>query len=298
MKQTNQQTTHKPLVSVIMPVKNAAEFVVQALQSIQAQTLTDWELIVVNDGSTDETGNILKTFARNDTRIRVLTNKKSLGIGASLNKALAHAKGAFIARMDGDDVALPKRLALQVAYLRKHRSIVAVGGQAQMIDGQDSVFAQKRFPTDPKLLREMIMWVVPMQHPIVMVRAEVYKACLYDEQLKTAEDVDWMMKLLQFGDFGNVVQTVYQYRKADTSNGYHNVKQTFWLTLLGRWRGIARYDYRPSAKGIALTIAQIVAVAFLPAKVIVRVYELKRFLWGEQYRFFARLALLTLPSQK
>lgn len=298
MKQTTRSVPHKPLVSVIMPVKNAAEFVAQALESIQAQTLTDWELIVVNDGSSDETGNILKTFAREDKRIRVLTNKQSQGIGASLNKALGYAKGDYIARMDGDDIALPKRLALQVAFLRKHPKVVAVGGQAQMIDGQGSVFAQKRFPTDPKLLREMIMWVVPMQHPIVMVRAHVYKQCLYDEQLKTAEDVDWMMKLLRHGEFGNVPQVVYQYRKADTSNGYHNVKQTFWLTLLGRLRGIMRYGYRPSVKGIVVTIAQIALVTLLPAKAVVRAYELKRFLWSEQYRFFARLALLTLPSQK
>lgn len=268
-----------PLVSVIIPVKNAGEFVGAAIQSIIDQTYKNWEMVVVDDGSTDETGKILKKFAKKDKRITIITHKESKGIGASLNRALTKTKGKYIARMDGDDISLSNRLATQVSILQKHPQIVAVGGQAEMIDGEGEIFAYKHFPTDAKTLRDMIMWMVPIQHPVMMAKAEVYKKCRYDETFITAEDVELFMQLLQYGELGNVPQVVYKYRKADTSNGYHNLKQTFYLTLLGRYRGIVEHGYRPSIKGVMLSLVQLIVVSLLPAKWIIQMYESKRFLW-------------------
>lgn len=282
---------NKPLVSVIVPVKNAGKFAGDAIQSILDQTYKNWEMIVVDDGSSDETGKILKRFARKDPRITVITHKESKGIGASLNLSLTKIKGKFIARMDGDDVSLPNRLDVQVAFLQNNPRIVAVGGQAEMIDGEGEIFAYKHFPTDPQKLREMIMWMVPIQHPIMMTRASAYKKCRYDESYQTAEDVELFMQLLQYGEFGNVPEVVYQYRKADTSNGYHNLKQTFYLTLLGRWQGITKHGYRPSITGVILTLIQLLIVSVLPAKVIVRLYESRRFLWLVQQRLVQKLSL-------
>ncbi len=279
------------LVSVIMPVKDAGKFVVEAVESIQNQTYKNWEMIVVDDGSTDETGKILKKFARKDKRIMVITNKISRGIGASLNMALTKARGIYIARMDGDDIALPNRLATQVSYLQRYRNIVAVGGQVEMIDSESEIFAYKHFPTDPHRLREMIMWMVPLQHPVMMARASVYKKCRYDENFKTAEDVEMFLQLMRYGELGNVSQVVYQYRKADTSNGYHNLKQTFYLTLLARLRGVTRHGYTPSVKGVALSVVQLLVVSVLPSRWIIRLYESKRFLWVASQRLVQKLSL-------
>ena len=279
-----------PLTSVIIPVKNAGKFVGDAIQSILDQTYKNWEMIVVDDGSADETGKILKKFAKKDKRITVVTHKESKGIGASLNLALTKAKGKYIARMDGDDISLLNRLTTQVAFLQKNPKIVAIGGQAEMIDGEGEIFAYKHFPTNPKTLREMIMWMVPIQHPIMMVRASAYKKCRYDESYPTAEDVEMFMQLLKYGEFGNVPEVVYQYRKADTSNGYHNLKQTFYLTILGRWQGIEKHGYRPTLKGIVLTLAQLLVVSLLPAKMIVRLYESKRFLWLVSQKLVSKLS--------
>ena len=274
-----------------MPVKDAGKFVVEAVESIQNQTYKNWEMIVVDDGSTDETGKILKKFARKDKRIMVITNKISRGIGASLNMALTKARGIYIARMDGDDIALPNRLATQVSYLQRYRNIVAVGGQVEMIDSESEIFAYKHFPTDPHRLREMIMWMVPLQHPVMMARASVYKKCRYDENFKTAEDVEMFLQLMRYGELGNVSQVVYQYRKADTSNGYHNLKQTFYLTLLARLRGVTRHGYTPSVKGVALSVVQLLVVSVLPSRWIIRLYESKRFLWVASQRLVQKLSL-------
>ncbi len=108
-----------PLVSVVMPVHNAATTVARAVASVQTQTLADWELIVVDDGSTDATREILLEFALNDPRLRVL-NIARHGIVAALNEGIAAANGEFIARMDADDESHPHRLAAQADYLQKH----------------------------------------------------------------------------------------------------------------------------------------------------------------------------------
>jgi len=277
MKRKNRQ----PLVSVIMPVYNAAEFLVEAIESVRKQTYKNWEMIVVNDGSNDETDEILKKFTGKDKRIKVISFSNNQGISRSLNWALEFASGDLIARMDGDDIALPNRFKFQVEYLKKNPKVVAVGGQAEMIDDKGIVFAEKRFPTDAKNLREMIMWAVPMQHPIVMARATAFGKYGYDERMRTAEDVDLFMKLLSDGEFGNVDEVVYQYRKTDMSNGYHDVKKTFYWTVWARIRGIVKFGYRPSLRGVMLFLLEL-GVVLLPAKSVVALYESQRLVWLKQ----------------
>jgi glycosyltransferase involved in cell wall biosynthesis len=272
-------TASKPIVSVIMPVKDAGEFVVESIESIRKQTLTDWEMIIVDDGSRDVTTKILKKYAKKDKRIQVIRHEIPQGIAKSLNECLKLAKGKYIARMDGDDVSYPTRLAEQIEYLEKNRSVVAVGGQVVMIDNKGMEFAEKNFPTDSKRLRDVIMWMVPMQHPAMMVRGSKYRKCKYDERFRTAEDVEMMMQLLQYGEFANLDTPVLKYRKADTSNGYHDVKRTFYWTMYGRILGIVKYGYRPSVKGMMLSMIQVLVVGIMPAKLVVRLYESRRFVW-------------------
>lgn len=270
---------HKPLISVIMPARNAGNFVVEAVRSIQQQTVTDWEFLIVNDGSTDNTGALLDEFAAKDKRIRVLHNKSGKGISSSLNHLLRIAKGKFIARMDADDISLPDRFAKQLSYLAEHPDVVACGGSAHMIDGEGKIFAEKMFPTDPEVLYQMIMRMVPIQHPIMMARAHVMKKYRYDETMSTAEDVDMFFKLLQDGNLGNVPHVIYKYRKADTSNGYHNAKLTFWLTFQSRFRGITKYGYKPTLSGVIHSILQLLFITMIPSKFMVRLYEWYRFEW-------------------
>lgn len=270
---------HKPLISVIMPARNAEQFIVEAVRSIQAQTYSHWEFLIMDDGSTDHTGEILDDLAARDSRIKVFHNKHGKGISAGLNTLLRAAQGEFIARMDADDISLPDRFEKQLAYLNEHPDVVACGGSAHMIDGKGKIFAEKLFPTDPDELYDMIMRMVPIQHPILMARALVMKKYRYDETMRTAEDVDMFFKLMQDGKLGNVPSIVYKYRKADTSNGYHDAKLTFWLTIKSRFRGITKYGYHPSWKGVLHSLLQLIMVLCLPSKFMVRLYEWYRFDW-------------------
>src|SRR5437899_1262740 len=115
------------MISILMPARDAAGTLAEALASIESQTCEDWELIVVDDGSRDDTPAILGAWAARDGRLRVLREGESLGIVAALNRALAEARGEIIARMDADDVALPERLARQRERLAAGDGVAAVG---------------------------------------------------------------------------------------------------------------------------------------------------------------------------
>src|SRR5687767_5088495 len=124
-----------PRVSVLMTVRNGQQYLSTAVDSITKQTLCDSEIIIVDDGSTDATPQILRRLAAADTRIRILT-QQAAGICAALEAGRAIARAPYIARMDCDDLALPHRLTAQACYLDRNPAVVAVGGQTQVIDGR------------------------------------------------------------------------------------------------------------------------------------------------------------------
>src|SRR4051812_12237605 len=116
----------KPQVSILMPVYNARPYIAAAVESILSQTFTDWECIIIDDGSTDGSLEILQSFAQRDKRI-VLISRPNRGLVATLNEGLEHVHGEYVMRMDADDLSRPERMEQQVAYLRAHPEIVAVG---------------------------------------------------------------------------------------------------------------------------------------------------------------------------
>jgi len=175
-----------PLVTVLLPVRNGAAHLRAALESILAQTLTDFELLVIDDGSTDGTPEILRAVA--DPRLRVVTHPQNLGLVPTLNEGLELARGEFVARQDHDDLSSPDRLARQVAHLRENPDCVLVGSQAWQI-GEDD---RPALPLFRPLSAESIRWYLCFDnafiHSAVMFRRAVvreefggYPASLHSE---------------------------------------------------------------------------------------------------------------------
>jgi glycosyltransferase involved in cell wall biosynthesis len=123
-----------PLVSIAMPIFNCEKTVEAAICSIQAQTFADWELIVIDDGSTDDSFPVARRC--NDPRIRLIKGERNLGLPARLNEAVALSRGQYLARMDGDDICYPNRLERQLAYLQQHPEVDLLGGAISLFDGQ------------------------------------------------------------------------------------------------------------------------------------------------------------------
>lgn len=264
------------LISIVMPVYNAGDFLVEAVQSIINQTYKNWELIAINDGSTDKSLELLKKFAKNDHRIRIITFDKRKGMAAALNKGLDLAKGYYIARMDADDISLPKRLVTQMNYLIRNKNIVAVGSQVRLIDEKGKKIGYKIFSQDANELYKQMATMMAIQHPVLFTYAHLIKKCRYANHV-TAEDVSMFFKLLQYGNFSNTKETLFMYRIRNNSNSLKDPKKTFNLTLKSRINAVIKLGYKPTLQAIILNMLQLITISILPKNAILYIYELIRF---------------------
>lgn len=200
-----------PKVSVIIPVYNAEPYIGEAIDSILGQTYADFELIIVNDCSTDRTADIIRSYQ--DQRITLLHNDVNSGIAATYNKGIDHAAGAYIARMDADDISLPERLQKQVDFLDAHPEIGAVGGAIARFSDQGEL-GTVVLPVCPKQAKVNLLANSSIANPSSMVRGSVVR----EHQLRcrsgfdTAEDYDFYSRLIKFTDICNLPDLLLRYR--------------------------------------------------------------------------------------
>ena len=195
-----------PRVSVLLPVRDGARFLHEALESVLAQTLADFELLVVDDGSTDATPEILASVR--DERLRALRQDR-LGLVPALNRAVAEARAPFLARMDADDVSFPERLDRQVAYLdaRPEVALLAVGVET-------SGGARIVLPDDDAALRRRLLLRNPFAHGSVAVRREALeRAGGYRADYGANEDYDLWRRIARDWKLGAVPEILYRYRE-------------------------------------------------------------------------------------
>ena len=268
--------SHNPLVSVVMPVRNTGIFLMEAISSILSQTYKNIELIIVNDASTDETSKILSSLK--DKRVRIFKNKKRLGVTAAANIAISKANGKLIARMDGDDIASLNRIEKQVKFLKNHKNVVAVGGQCQLINAEGQVFGSKTFPQTYSKIKKMIFSSVPLQQPTLMVDSSRLPKNFvwYDEDYSSAEELELLFKLFEFGEVRNLRDVLLKYRIHNANTSLNNPKKTFFLTLKTRFLAISKYGYRPTFGGVITTIAQLLIISLIPNTWIYPIYSVVR----------------------
>lgn len=189
-----------PLISVIMPVYNTATFLRPAIQSILDQSFHDFELIIIDDASTDHSGTVISEFK--DERIRSYRNEKNLGLAITLNKAIRLSGGKYIARMDGDDISLPNRFEVQVAALKKEADRVVVCSTCQLIDEEGRKIGN--WKDDKKYLKtDQIRKHLPFNncivHPSVMVTKDIITEFFYDPVQHESEDYDLWLRMSSDG---------------------------------------------------------------------------------------------------
>jgi glycosyltransferase involved in cell wall biosynthesis len=204
-----------PTVSVVMPVYNAAAYVAEAVRSVLAQTFGDFELVIVDDGSTDRSPAILQRFAGGDERIKVIS-RPNTGIVGALNDGLAAATGEFVARMDADDVSVPQRFEKQVAFLRDNPRCVAVGSRVIGIDpcGCELFHSHHKLQHD-QIERELLNGVGwSIVHPSAMLRRDaVERVGGYRREYQWVEDLDLFLRLAEVGTLANLPDELLRYRQ-------------------------------------------------------------------------------------
>lgn len=204
-----------PAVSVVMSVYNAERYLREAIDSILAQTFTDFEFVIVDDGSKDASLSILRDYEKRDTRFKIIS-RANKGLTVSLNEALGVVRGELIARMDADDVALPKRFQQQVDFLAAHPDVVCVGGSVELVDPYGVHIGVVNYPTDHAEIDARLLQgeggVIP--HPATMLRTAAVRAVgNYREQYNNSEDLDLWLRLAETGRVANLPDVVLKYRR-------------------------------------------------------------------------------------
>lgn len=201
----------KPLVSVIMPIYNSEGFLDEAILSILNQTFTDFELIAIDDSSTDSSLSIIKKYMENDSRINLIENNINIGFVKNLNRAINIAKGKYIARMDSDDISDPTRFIKQVEFLNSHPSIGIVGSWVNEL-GTKKVF---KYPLAHNELYKYLIYGSPFGHPAVMIRRSVLtdNNIFYNENYKVAQDYELWSRLLNVTKGANIPEVLLLWRK-------------------------------------------------------------------------------------
>ncbi len=269
--------TKKPLVSVVMPVYNPGKYLVDAIDSILSQTFSNFEFIIVDDASTDGSWKIIKSFAKKDSRIIAFKNKINLGVSLTSNIAISQARGKYIARMDSDDVSTPDRLQKQVDFLKNHPQTIVVGGQCAIVDENNQVVGFKKFPLTQNQIKDMIFWAVPIQQGYMMVNTSLLPKNFtwYHPSKFSAEEVDLYFNLFKYGDFANLPDNLYFYRKISTSLSHQNPKKTFWITLKSRLNAV-KNGFNPSLLAVIINLIQIGVILVIPTQIIMSLWYLIR----------------------
>lgn len=200
-----------PNVSVVMPVYNGEKYLRESMDSILDQSYTDFEFIIIDDCSTDESFDIIRSYK--DTRIRLIRNEENLRLPASLNKGIRLAKGKYIARMDADDISLPNRFFKQVNYMESHPEVAALGASFQAIDCEGCNLYKHHALVDDDLERYYLI-PSPLAHPTVMMRREtiVSNNLFYDVKYSSAQDYDLWLRIRKQFKIANLPDVLLKYR--------------------------------------------------------------------------------------
>lgn len=204
-----------PKVSILMPVYNAEQYLSQALDSIVSQSFEDWELILINDGSTDRSESIIMDY--DDERIFYIKNPVNLKLIKTLNKGIDYCGGQYIARMDADDICHPDRLKRQVEFLDSHPQVLMSGTAAAVIDNSGKKTGNIHNLTSDDYLQINLMFSPSFIHPSMMIRTEVLKQNKYDEAYKHVEDYDLWCRIAKLGKVANIDDELLRYRWHDSN---------------------------------------------------------------------------------
>lgn len=217
-----------PRISVLLPVHNCGPYLAAAIASIRAQTFSDFEFIIVDDGSTDGSSAVIEQAAAQEPRVRVM-RRPNTGIVGALNDGLALARGEFVARMDGDDLAAPQRFETQLAFLAARPHCVAVGSAVWLIDAAGAVVDRYFPPLDHASIEHHLLLGNggALIHPSLLLRRAALAAVGgYRREYDRAEDLDLFLRLAQRGTLANLAAPLLRYRlHLGSTNFVHREQQ-------------------------------------------------------------------------
>ncbi len=238
-----------PDISVALPVYNGSRWLTEAIESVFRQTYHDFELLVVDDGSTDDTPRLLDVYTNRDKRIRVLRQNHS-GLVTALNRCVAEARGSFFARLDADDRLASRRLEAQIRFLRSNADFGLVGSWAHKIDANGRLLGKITPATSPELLSQQLMRVNPFLHSSIMMRTELVRRLGgYRSAFEAAEDYDLWLRVAEVSKVTNLPELLVEYRWHGEGVSHRKIIRASFSSRLAQRSAYARrhLSYDPAA---------------------------------------------------
>jgi glycosyltransferase involved in cell wall biosynthesis len=228
-----------------MAVHNGERFLREAVESVLAQSLSDFELVVVDDGSTDATGAILAEYASGDSRM-VVRRQANAGPAEARNRAFHMVSAPLVAIIDADDVALPTRLEQQLEFMTEHRDVGAVGGAVAFVDASGREFGKWRYPLRDADIRTAFAHTTPLAQPATMIRKDTFFAAGgYRRLLAPAEDLDLWLRIADGHELANVPDVMIRYRVHPEQATVRGCEMQALCSLAARMAARARAERRP-----------------------------------------------------
>lgn len=252
---------YSPKISVLLPVFNGMPYLPSAISSILNQTYKNLEVIVINDGSTDDSLKYLKTLR--DKRVKIITNKSNLGLVYSLNIGLKNAKGEYIARMDSDDISHKMRIKKQFAFLIKNDQVDLCGSWVLVINEKSQKIGLKKTPLTHKKIVKFLDWYSPIIHPTFFATREFYKSVNgYSQQFEFAEDYDLLIRGKKNHIYANMPEALLSFRKQKSRRSYVSISKMSKADMRVKIENINLYGLT-LVRGLAL-IKQILSTYVVP----------------------------------
>ena len=258
-------------ISVIMPVYNAGKFLQQAVESILQQSFTDFEFLIGDDCSTDQSSEVLARYAADDKRIKLLRNEKNSGITFTLNKLLNHATAPLIARMDSDDIAMPERLQKQYDFMHQNPTIAVSGGDLEIINEENEVLGKRIYPQSFGDIKKVLLCQNPLAHPAVIMRKNVVeKLGGYQEQIGCEDYYLWLRAVENGFELANLPETLLRYRLSANQIKQRNMKKSLSSTMKLQKKYIFKQGFF-SLKALCFLIAEH-GLLLLPNKLLLKLF--------------------------
>lgn len=281
----------KSLVSVIISTYNRANYLEKAINSVLEQSYKDIELIIIDNGSIDETPKIIFELSKKDNRIKIITNKINLKRGQSANRGIKEARGRYIARLDDDDYWIdPKKIEKQINFLEEHPDYVLVGGGMIVIDKDGKELFKCLFPEKDQDIKNSILFDNLFAHSSVVFRKDAWEKAggYYNGEINLPEDWDLWLKLGKIGKFYNFQEYFLYYLQAGQNTfGQNSIKN---LKINNKIRKIYRKDYPGFRKAFFLGWASYI-YSFLPFKKELRPIFFKlgmKIIGPSNYRYYEK----------
>jgi glycosyltransferase involved in cell wall biosynthesis len=258
---------NNPLVSVIIPTYNSSKYIKETLESILDQTYSNLEIVITDDASKDDTLDIVRGYE--DSRIKILTNKKNLGISGNMNKGILSSKGKYIAIMDADDWSYPYRIEKQVKMMEENPNVVLCSGYMDMCDENLKFKHTRTYPTTNEEIRKVLLRYDPIAHPASMWRKEtLLKTNLYPLYVNnTCHDYSLIFEISQYGEFQNIPESLIKYRIRKDSVTGKKVRQTQLFSTYFQIKAIVEYGFKPTFGDKVFIFLRTISAYVLPVQI-------------------------------